>query len=152
MRIVLWILLLSLSHAEAQVDMQQKIADTDRQDVFRVSPANHPWLGDTKFQQMISQKSQTIGEIVRFWQNEVKSGKHWDLKYRWHIQSRIGPPRELNSPTSFTLDRDGTVWSIVLLSPPHGRDEPGISPDKLVIDGRKWTLYLSGSILESGTY
>ena len=135
MRIAPLVLVLSLGCGSAP-----KVVNIREMDVVRVSPADYPWLRDESFQKMIAGKSETLGEVVSFWQREVQSGQHRDIPFRSHVAGRIG-----QSHTPFTIDRLASVWTIALQAPPRGAD-------KLTIEGRNWTLYVQGSVLESGTY
>jgi hypothetical protein len=134
MRIALLVLVLSLGCGSAP-----KVVNTREMDVVWVSPTDYPWLADANFQKMIAGKSETMGEVVSFWQREVESGKHKDIPVRWHVAGKIGQQH-----TPFTIDRLTSVWTIGVQA--HS------GPDKLTIEGRNWTLYLQGSVLESGTY
>ena len=89
-----------------------KVVNTNEIDVVRVSATEYPWLGDANFQKMIAGKSETMGEVVRFWQREVMSGKHKGIPVRWHVAGKIGQQH-----TPFTIDRLASLWTIALQGP-----------------------------------
>jgi hypothetical protein len=94
MRIAPFVLVLTLGCGSAQ-----KSLNTREMDVLRVSAAEYPWLRDTNFQEMIAVRSERMGEVVRFWQRKVKSGKHKDIPVRSHVAGKIGQEH-----TPFTID------------------------------------------------